>query len=336
MHELPQAFPVVQTLQQGPDEPLHAVAREGPLAAARVRASAAARRRCFQIHRNPFMRPPERGHCLPCVKESAPLNGAIGRLCGMEGRERDKPCYFGLRVLTQSRMSSATGSGIGRSAPTHLRTVRGSTPSSRAAAVEAKWLEVPDAALLLEAARTYRPAQADGGRPPIAFAYELLATLLLTGGRESEVLGLEVDDVSLERGVVTFRPNPWRRLKTATSHRSVSLWPQLREILKAYFPRREREPGSLLFPSFRTGEEAMITDFRKVLDAIALRAGWALGEIRSKMFRHTYCAARLQTVDRGAAISPFTVSREMDHGVTTSCGRSTGTSGRRGTARRGC
>jgi integrase len=92
--------------------------------------------------------------------------------------------------------------------------------------------------------------------------------------------------------------------------------PPLREILKAYFPRREREGGTLLFPSFRTGKEAMVTDFRKVLDAIAGRAEWAPGEIRSKMFRHTYCAARLQTLDQGAAVSPFTVAREMGHGGT--------------------
>ncbi|MGH8569786.1 MAG: hypothetical protein ACREXU_17735, partial [Gammaproteobacteria bacterium] len=39
------------------------------------------------------------------------------------------------------------------------------------------------------------------------FAHELVATFLLTGGREAEVLGLEVDDVSLDRSVVTFRPN---------------------------------------------------------------------------------------------------------------------------------
>ena len=86
---------------------------------------------------------------------------------------------------------------------------------------EAKWLELPDAALLLEAARTHRPAPGKGGWRPVPFAYELIATFLLTGGRESEVLGLEVDDVSLDRGVVTFRPNAWRRLKTTTSHRSV-------------------------------------------------------------------------------------------------------------------
>ena len=30
------------------------------------------------------------------------------------------------------------------------------------------------------------------------FAYPLLATFLLTGGRRSEVLGLELDDVSFE------------------------------------------------------------------------------------------------------------------------------------------
>jgi integrase len=29
--------------------------------------------------------------------------------------------------------------------------------------------------------------------------------------------------------------------------------------------------------------------------------------------RHTYCAARLQTLDGGAPISPYTVSRELGH-----------------------
>ena len=31
-------------------------------------------------------------------------------------------------------------------------------------------------------------------------------------------------------------------------------------------------------------------------------------------FRHTYCAARLQTLDRGALVSRYTVSRELGHG----------------------
>ena len=38
------------------------------------------------------------------------------------------------------------------------------------------------------------------------------------------------------------------------------------------------------------------------------------GELRSKAFRHTYCAARLQTLDRGAPVSIYTVARERGHG----------------------
>ena len=192
--------------------------------------------------------------------------------------------------------------------------VAGLLEKPRGKSGEARWLEVDEAALLLEAARTYR-ADPDAHVAPI---YPLIATFLLTGGRTSEVLGLQVDDLSFQRSTITFRPNEWRRLKTKTSHRSVRLWPQLEAILRAYLLEKEREGGlgRLLFPSGRGTDEAMIRDFRKALDAVAMRAGWARGEIRSKMFRHTYCSARLQTLDRGAPVSPFTVSRELGHGGT--------------------
>jgi len=181
----------------------------------------------------------------------------------------------------------------------------------RAKPQEARWMEVHEAALLLEAARTYRPARGDLAVP---FAYPLLATFLLTGGRTSEVLGLEVGDVSFDRKTITFRPNQWRRLKTATSLRAVPMWLQLEAILRAYVFDADRPPSHLLFPSYRTGEETMLTDFRKLLDAVAVRAGWRTGEIRSKMFRHTYCAARLQTLDQGSPVSLFTVAKELGHG----------------------
>ena len=179
---------------------------------------------------------------------------------------------------------------------------------------EARWLEPHDAALLLESARTYRP-HPDAHAGPI---YSLLAVLLLTGGRTSEVLGLEVDDVSFHRKTITFRPNQWRRLKTLTSHRSVPLWPQLEAVLRAYFADREREGGlgRLLFPSPVSPSESLITDFRKALDKVAGRAGWEKGEVRSKAFRHTYTSTRLQTLDNGAPVSPFTVGRELGHGGT--------------------
>jgi integrase len=175
---------------------------------------------------------------------------------------------------------------------------------------EAKWLEVPDAALLLESARTLPPDPWHKDALTAEAAHAILATFLLTGGRSAEVLGLEVDDVSFERQTVTFRPNDWRRLKTLTSARVVPLWPQLAEILRPY----AGHGSNLLFPSHISGKEAMLSDWRGTLDRVAMRAGWERGEIRSKMFRHTYCSARLQTLDGGAPVSPFTVSRELGHG----------------------
>jgi integrase len=182
---------------------------------------------------------------------------------------------------------------------------------------ESPYLEVPDAALLLEAARRKLPPR---GGHRADHAYALLATFLLTGGREAEVLGLEVSDLSFDRKTITFRPNAWRRLKTRRSHRTVPLWPQLEQILRAYLSERtaeevlyNRPTQRLLFPADRGG---MRTDVRKLLDRLGERAGWKAGEIRSKMFRHTYCAARLQTLDHGAPVGPYTVARELGHGST--------------------
>jgi integrase len=165
---------------------------------------------------------------------------------------------------------------------------------------EARWLEVPEAALLLESARTYTPLRAG------------IALLLLTGGRPSEVLGLDVGDVSFERQIVTFRPDEFRRrLKTALSTRSVRLWPQLETRLHEYL-RRERRVAGLLFPNAQDG--GLIIDIRKVPDAVAERAGWTRGAVRPYAFRHTYCAARLQTLDGGAPVSPLSVGKELGHG----------------------
>jgi hypothetical protein len=69
--------------------------------------------------------------------------------------------------------------------------------------------------------------------------------------------------VNFERKVVTFRPSAWRRLKAATSHRSVPLVPQLEAILRAYLSERTarevlgNEPTrTLLFPAMGPNGEA--------------------------------------------------------------------------------
>jgi hypothetical protein len=60
--------------------------------------------------------------------------------------------------------------------------------------------------------------------------------------------------VSLERQTVTFRPNRWRRLKTARAQRVVPLWPELEAILRKWlFDRRLELGGRLLFPTFVEG-----------------------------------------------------------------------------------
>ena len=200
--------------------------------------------------------------------------------------------------------------------------------------VEADYLEPEEAALLLEAARTYRPpvdpvAQGHGGAIAAhaqPWIYPILATCLLTGGRKSEVLGLEVDDVSFRLGRIYFRSNDWRRLKTRGSKRAVPLWPQLREILEQYMVQREQGGGlgRLLFPSVggrprgKEGEdpdpgERMIYTLRRSLDRIGERAGMPKGHVRLHMLRHTYTAARIQTLDRGAPVALYTVARELGH-----------------------
>jgi integrase len=206
-------------------------------------------------------------------------------------------------------------------------------PIGRAA--EARWLQAHEAALLLETARRY-VAPKDG----TPFAYALIGFFLLTGCRETEVYGVELDDVSLERETVTIRPNHWRRLKTKGSHRVIPLWPQLAEILKDYLRGPHRPTGELLFPSYANGREAMLTDVRKLLNHLAVRAGlarprcdatgkplkkggWPVFDapLRTKMFRHGYCSARLQTLDGDAPVSPFTVVRELGHGSPTMVNR---------------
>lgn len=194
---------------------------------------------------------------------------------------------------------------------------------------ESEWLEVHEMALLLEAADYYRPARERMDPIAPAQARALIACFALTGGREAEVLGLAADDVSFDRRAVTFRPNRWRRLKTRTSWRTVPLWPQLEEILRAYVFGAGAPRGALLFPSPRLGPDEMLVDVRSMLDSVASLCGWKEGEIRTKMFRHTYCAARLQTADRilkpgkhaGDAdafewvpVSPYTVGKELGHG----------------------
>lgn len=46
-----------------------------------------------------------------------------------------------------------------------------------------------------------------------------------------------------------------------------------------------------------------------------LRMGLEDGEVRTRMFRVTYATARLQTLDHGAPVAPWTVEKEFGHAI---------------------
>jgi hypothetical protein len=75
-------------------------------------------------------------------------------------------------------------------------------------------------------------------------------------------------------------------------------------------------PAVVSYSSHRSPEvgEAPLRETRRLLDRVAQRIGWTAGEIRHRIFRHTFCAARLMTLDGGAPVSLYMVSREMGHG----------------------
>lgn len=204
---------------------------------------------------------------------------------------------------------AAVSGGHMRGNPVHAYASKPTEPQS-----DARYLDAREAALFLEALRTHQPNVVRGAYP---WLYPLVATLLLTGGRSEEVRGLRVDDISLALGKVYIRPNGYRRraddLKSKKARRTVPLWPQLAEILRAYLAERERSGGigDLLFPSNRsTGGEAILTDIPS-LDGICQRAG--VERITPHALRHTYIAARVQTLDRGAPVALYTVAREVGH-----------------------
>lgn len=186
----------------------------------------------------------------------------------------------------------------------------------------ARYWEPEEVAGLLEAARTmaYEPLEGQGrgggGRvraDAYPWIYPLLATAALTGMRKSELFGLEVDDVSFRYRVIFVRPNQWRELKTQGSERRVPLWPQLEAILRDHVAELEQRGGigSLLFPSHRFDDERMLDNVDRQLDQVGDRAGTERPRLHA--FRHSYTAARIQTLEHGAPVSLWQVARELGH-----------------------
>ena len=180
-------------------------------------------------------------------------------------------------------------------------------PRDRKESQRAEYLEIPDAAKALEAARKLKHTRRNG---LIKFVHPLVATFLLTGGRKAEVLGLTWGDIDFDLGLVTFAPNQaWPQARVVRAE--CAIWPQLREILEAY-RRAGCSPSDLLFPSPRTahgGREGMVNDLRKAMAELRKQSSVNLPE-GVTIFRHTYATARFQTTDNGKQIG--TCQRQWD------------------------
>lgn len=93
-------------------------------------------------------------------------------------------------------------------------------------------------------------AEAAAGDWPQWRLQALVYTYLHTGLRKCEALGLRLEDVHLDRGLVRLRPHSKRKLKTRTSARLVGIPADLGAVLGRWIPRVG--PGcEWLFPGVR-------------------------------------------------------------------------------------
>jgi integrase len=202
-------------------------------------------------------------------------------------------------------------SGLFRRAISEGKLPMGSNPVAslmdkpKAPKSQTPWLEVDELALLLESARTLTDHWRETGQKGVpAFAYEFLATFILTGAREGEIRRLQVSHLDFD-SLSIYIPGT----KTDGSERTMPMHPQLAEILLPHVQRFGRRDGLV----FTTASGAPIGDWRKILDAIATRAGFPKGQIRTRVFRTSYITHRLACIDQGAPIDPYQVAREVGH-----------------------
>ena len=150
----------------------------------------------------------------------------------------------------------------------------------------------------------------------------LASAYLHTGGRKMEVLGLEFDDVDFRRKLVRFVSNQWRSIKDY-DERSVPMWPALERDLRAYLATRVGTSSLVFEGQNAMGHPQMITSYHKAFKRAQWAAAALLGDvlgpklltkaINPRMFRVTYCSARLQTLDNGKPVASWTVEAEMGH-----------------------
>jgi integrase len=148
-------------------------------------------------------------------------------------------------------------------------------------------------------------------------AEALLATLLYSGGRIGEVLGLLVGDVDFAADTLTVQQNDLRGLKRAWHKRTIQLWPPLATTLGRHVARLGLRPTDPLFPT-ELGAATPVTRIDKLLARCCRRAGLDARRISPHALRHTFATMLLRTfvrtADGGMAQrSAFDVAKALGH-----------------------
>jgi integrase len=184
------------------------------------------------------------------------------------------------------------------------------------------WLEVHEVAEMLE----WIPRHLTFDRSDSFRAFLVVfAVAVFTGGRKSEIFRLEVGDVDFEHDRI--RMGAFTRKGELHNHsnlRYVPMFPQLREILWDYMHGPRAPKGRWLFPgkdggpitdlSRHTKQLPVPERFRDRNDPRNLHRDKPPKYITWTILRHTYCAARLQSLDNGAPVAKYTVHTELGHG----------------------
>ena len=132
--------------------------------------------------------------------------------------------------------------------------------------------------------------------------HALFATLVYTGCRRGEVLGLRWGDVDLDRRILTVRRS-YAGLTKSGKHRTVPIAPPLADILRAH---RAGARGELVFPSASGGMHSPNAKLEDVLFSALERIGHP--RIRVHDLRHVFAS---HFVMSGGDI--FTLQRILGH-----------------------
>jgi integrase len=161
-------------------------------------------------------------------------------------------------------------------------------------------------ALLLHAAAQHRTRYQQRFAP-------ILHTMAYTGCRLSEVAGLLVGDVHVERREVHVTANKWRGVKSKKGGRYVPMPPALVTVLAEAVAQRRAEGAAdtdLLWPN-RLGRPRSWT---KAYRAVCELAG--IGKVGNHDLRRSYCSHALLLTMNGAQIPATVVAKWAGHSAT--------------------